>query len=59
MLGCIGIYFWLVMFFFQQQKNPFMIYELEGIEDNQTQDGIDRINTFKWAFLITSFVSSL
>jgi hypothetical protein len=57
MLGCIGIYFWLVMFFFQQQKNPFMIYELEGIEDMQT--GVDRIDTFKWAFLITSFVSSL
>ena len=57
MLGCIGIYFWLVMFFFQQQKNPFMIYELEGIEDMQT--GVDRIDTFKWAFLITSFVSSI
>jgi hypothetical protein len=57
MLGCVGIYFWLVMFFFQQQKNPFMIYELEGIEDMQT--GVDRIDTFKWAFLITSFVSSL
>ena len=56
LMGCIGIYFWLVMFIMQSGGSPYLIYELEGIEDmNNTTE----INNFKWSFLIVAIVSFL
>jgi hypothetical protein len=53
MLACIGIYFWVVLFYMQAKKGPYLIYELEGLKMDET----DKINTYKWAFLITALVS--
>lgn len=54
MLGCIGVYFWLVMFFFQATRSPYLIFEMQHIE---SMDETDRIDTFQWTFLIVSVVS--
>ena len=55
MLGCIGIYFWLVMFFFQATHAPYLIYEMQGL---RSMDDTTAIDTYKWSFLITSVVST-
>ena len=55
LMACIGVYFWLVLFFMESTHNPYLIYELQEIP-SMTKD-IDSINTFKWSFLITTIVS--
>ena len=59
MLGCIGIYFWLVMFIMQAGGSPYLIYSMEKIEGMSTPEEKERIDTFKWSFLITAIVSFL
>lgn len=56
MLACVGVYFYLVMAYFQSVNNTFVVEELEMFKDpNQTPYYVqsDWIN----AFLITAGVS--
>lgn len=55
MLACIGVYFWLVLFYMQSQNAPYLIYEMQHI--HSMSEGTQEINTFKWSFLITAVVN--
>ena len=57
MLGCIGVYFWLVLFIMQCGNSPYLIYEMQHIEGMSTDEEKNKIDTFKWTFLIVSIVS--
>jgi len=56
MLGCIGVYFWLVLFYMESTNAPYLIHEMQKIE---SLDDTEAIDTFKWSFLITAVVSKL
>ena len=55
MLACVGVYFWLVLFFMESTHSPYLIYEMQHL-DNMSKD-TDEINTFRWSFLLTAIVS--
>jgi hypothetical protein len=55
MLAGIGVYFYLVMAYFQSINNNFLIMELEEFQD-ATAENYDK-STWVNAFLITAFVS--
>lgn len=57
MLGCVGVYFWLVLFYMQANASPYLIYEMQHLESMANDS--KEIDTFKWSFLITSGVSLL
>lgn len=57
LMGCIGVYFWLVLFFMEATHSPYLIYEMQKMDSMEGQN-LDDINVFKWSFLITSFVRS-
>ena len=59
MMGCIGIYFWLVLFIMQAGGSPYLIYYMQGIPGMDSQEDKDKIDTFKWSFLIVAIVSFL
>lgn len=54
MLACVGVYFWLVLFYMQSNNSPYLIYEMQKQE---TMDDTHINDTFKWSFLITAGVS--
>ena len=54
-MGCIGVYFWLVLCYWQSQKSPYMIYEMEYITDPNSEE----VNNYTKAFGITAVVSAL
>ena len=55
MLACIGVYFWLVLFFMEATHSPYLIYELQKLPS--IDNNLDQVNTFKWSFLLTAIVS--
>jgi hypothetical protein len=59
MLACVGVYFWLVLFYMEANRAPYLVYEMQHIESMTENDGPEKIDTFKWSFLITAGVSSL
>jgi hypothetical protein len=58
LMGCIGIYFWLVLFFFEATNAPYLVYEMQHIDDMNSDLGKQQIATFKWSFLITAGVNT-
>lgn len=55
LMACIGVYFWLMLFFMEATNSPYLIYEMQHLESIQNQTL--EIDTFKWSFLITALVS--
>ena len=53
LMACIGVYFWLVLFYMQADNSPYIIYEMTKQE---TMDNTQVNDTFKWSFLLTSIV---
>ena len=58
MLACVGVYFWLVLFFMEATNSPYVIYEMQHIDSMTKPTDITKIDTFKWSFLLTALVSS-
>ena len=59
MLACVGVYFWLVLFFMQATNSPYVIYEMEHIDSMTNKHDLEKIDTFKWSFLLTSILNVL
>lgn len=60
LMACIGVYFWLVLFFMESNHSPYLIYELQelpSMTNTRSENSLDRINVFRWSFLITAIVS--
>ena len=55
MLACIGVYFWLVLFYMESQNAPYLVHEMQHLESITANKS--EIDTFKWSFLITAIVS--
>jgi hypothetical protein len=32
LMGCIGVYFWLVLFFMEATHSPYLIYEMQKMD---------------------------
>lgn len=56
LMACIGVYFWMVLFYMQANNSPYLIYEMQKQE---TMDDTEVNDTFKWSFLLTSIVRFL
>ena len=57
LLACIGVYFWIVLFWMQSNNAPYLVYEMQHIEGMSTDEEKSKIATMKWSFLIVSIVS--
>lgn len=57
LLACIGVYFWLVLFYMESKNSPYLIYEMQKMDS--ISDNTDAINVYRWSFLITAIVSVL
>jgi hypothetical protein len=55
MLACVGVYFWMVLAFWQSQKSLYNIYIMEKL--NSTDE--EAVKNFEIAFWITAVVSIL
>jgi len=54
LLACIGVYFWLVLFFMESTNSPYLIYYMQRIP---SMDDTDQIDTMRWSFFLTAIVS--
>ena len=61
MLACVGVYFYLVMAFFQSQNNQFLVQELEHFPGSAnagtSTNPYYKQSTWVTSFLITAAVS--
>ena len=55
LMACIGVYFWLVLFYMESKNSPYLIYEMQKMDS--IADNTEAINVYRWSFLITAIVS--
>lgn len=56
LMGCVGVYFFLVLSYWQAKRSTYLIYEMEWLTD-PTGANSQEVNNFTTAFLITALVS--
>ena len=56
LMGCIGVYFFLVLSYWQAKRSTYLIYEMEWLSD-PTGENAQEVDNFYTAFLVTALVS--
>lgn len=56
LMGCIGVYFFLVLSYWQAKRSPYLIFEMEWLADPEGENA-QEVQNYYVAFLVTALVS--